>query len=42
MGYQITQFEIPTNGEGYVEFWINDYMQTRKIRIERAHIENDA
>ncbi len=42
MGYQITQFEIPTNGEGYVEFWIKDFTEPKKIRIERAHIENDA
>ncbi len=42
MWYQITQFEIPTNGEWYVEFWVNDYQEEKKVRIERAHIENDA
>ena len=42
MGYQITQFEIPTNWEGYVNFWLNDYNEERRVRIERAHIENDA
>ncbi len=42
MGYQITQFEIPTNGEWKVSFWVNDYSEVKTIWIERAHIENDA
>ncbi len=40
--FQITQLSMPTNGTWYVEFYINDYEEARKIRIERAHIENDA
>jgi Asp-tRNA(Asn)/Glu-tRNA(Gln) amidotransferase B subunit len=42
MGYQITQFEIPTNSKGYVSFYINNFEEKRKIGIQRAHIENDA
>ena len=42
MGYQITQFEIPTNWKGYVSFYINNFEEKRKIGIQRAHIENDA
>lgn len=41
-GFQITQFEIPTNGEWFVQFWVDDYEEEIKVRIERAHIENDA
>lgn len=39
-GYQISQFELPICEEGYVEFKLGD--EIRKIRIERAHMEEDA
>lgn len=41
-GFQITQFESPTNVNGVVNFYINDYQDLTTIRIERAHIETDA
>lgn len=40
--FQITQLEIPTNGLWEVKFFIDDFQTERVIRIERAHIENDA
>ncbi|MEO0335225.1 MAG: Asp-tRNA(Asn)/Glu-tRNA(Gln) amidotransferase subunit GatB [Pseudomonadota bacterium] len=39
-GYQITQYEEPICGEGYVEIYIDG--DVRKIGIERAHLEEDA
>ncbi len=42
MGYQITQFEIPTNDRWRVKFWIKDYQEQKEVGIQRAHIENDA
>ncbi|MEF2175396.1 MAG: Asp-tRNA(Asn)/Glu-tRNA(Gln) amidotransferase subunit GatB [Candidatus Absconditabacteria bacterium] len=42
VGFQITQLEMPTNGLGYLDFFINDFQDERKIRIDRAHLENDA
>jgi len=40
-GYQISQFEIPVVGEGSLKIFLDD--QTEKtIRIERAHLEEDA
>lgn len=39
-GYQISQFELPICYEGHVEFMVDG--QKRKIRIERAHMEEDA
>ena len=39
-GYQITQFYHPIIGEGYVE--IGSGEDTKKIRIEHAHLEGDA
>jgi len=40
-GYQITQFQYPLVGEGYVEIDLEDGSK-RKIGIERIHIEQDA
>lgn len=40
--FQITQLEMPTNGLWYLDFFINDFQDERKIRIDRAHLENDA
>lgn len=39
-GYQISQFDEPICGEGFVEFFVKD--QKRRVRIERAHLEEDA
>ena len=39
-GYQISQFDQPICGKGEVEFVIDG--ETRKIRITRAHLEEDA
>ncbi|NQZ02418.1 MAG: Asp-tRNA(Asn)/Glu-tRNA(Gln) amidotransferase subunit GatB [Bdellovibrionales bacterium] len=39
-GYQITQYEEPVCGEGYVEIYLNE--RVTKIGIERAHLEEDA
>ena len=40
-GYQISQFEFPILSEGYLEIDQPDG-NTKKIRIERAHLEQDA
>ena len=39
-GYQISQLELPVVQEGYVEININE--EIKKIRITRAHLEEDA
>src|ERR1700753_389049 len=39
-GYQISQFDLPLCEEGYVEFFHDN--KIKKIRIERAHMEEDA
>jgi aspartyl-tRNA(Asn)/glutamyl-tRNA(Gln) amidotransferase subunit B len=39
-GYQITQLEFPTVGPGWIEILVDGTQ--RKIRITRAHIEEDA
>ena len=39
-GYQITQFDQPIVGEGSVEIFVDGAFQ--KVRIERAHMEEDA
>jgi aspartyl-tRNA(Asn)/glutamyl-tRNA(Gln) amidotransferase subunit B len=42
-GYQISQFDKPVCGEGYVEVKIpKSDDPSRKIRLERAHLEEDA
>ncbi len=40
-GYQITQFQYPLVGEGFVEIDLEDGSK-KKIGIERIHIEQDA
>lgn len=40
-GYQITQFQYPLVGDGFVEIDLEDGSK-RKIGIERIHIEQDA
>jgi len=39
--YQISQFDLPLSSDGYLEIPIGDN-QTKKIRIRRAHLEEDA
>lgn len=43
-GYQITQFDEPINGAGYVEitFGPKDNLQKKRIGIHHAHLEEDA
>lgn len=40
-GYQISQYETPIVGEGYVEIDLEDGT-TKKIGVERLHMEQDA
>lgn len=39
-GYQISQFDKPLCENGYIEFFLNG--ETKSVRIERAHMEEDA
>ncbi|MBI4049323.1 MAG: Asp-tRNA(Asn)/Glu-tRNA(Gln) amidotransferase subunit GatB [Candidatus Doudnabacteria bacterium] len=39
-GYQISQFDQPINGKGYMEITING--EVRRIGVTRAHLEEDA
>jgi len=39
-GYQISQFDLPICYEGYVDYFLDGQM--RRVRIERAHMEEDA
>jgi aspartyl-tRNA(Asn)/glutamyl-tRNA(Gln) amidotransferase subunit B len=44
-GYQISQFDIPVNGKGYIDLEIEDPKAPRqsvRIQITRAHLEEDA
>ena len=38
-GYQISQFDLPLCHDGWVEIQVGD--QTKRIRIERVHLEED-
>ncbi len=40
-GYQISQFELPIVGKGYIEITLEDG-STRVIGVTRAHLEEDA
>ncbi|MAZ44541.1 MAG: Asp-tRNA(Asn)/Glu-tRNA(Gln) amidotransferase GatCAB subunit B [Legionellales bacterium] len=40
-GYQISQFEIPVVGKGFLDVTLEDG-QTKRIGITRAHLEEDA
>ena len=41
MGYQITQLYKPTNIQGQVSFFLNNYTQEKTVHILDAHMEND-
>lgn len=41
MGYQITQLYHPTNTEGKVSFFLDNYTDERIVHIQDAHMEND-
>jgi len=41
MGYQITQLYKPTNVDGKVKFFVNNYEEEREINILDAHMESD-
>jgi aspartyl-tRNA(Asn)/glutamyl-tRNA(Gln) amidotransferase subunit B len=41
MGYQITQLYKPTNVDGEVRFFVNNYEEKRSVRILDAHMESD-
>lgn len=40
-GYQISQYELPVVGEGYLDINLENN-ETKRIRILRAHLEEDA
>lgn len=40
-GYQISQYEFPIVGQGYLDIMLDDGA-TKRIRITRAHLEEDA
>ena len=42
MGYQITQLFHATNTNWYVNFFINNYTEEKKVNILQAHMEADA
>ena len=41
MGYQITQLYHPTNTEGQVTFFLDNYTNEKTIHIQDAHMECD-
>jgi len=41
MGYQITQLYHPTNTEGHVSFFLDNYTTEKIVHIQDAHMEND-
>lgn len=41
MGYQITQLYHPTNTEGKMNFFLENYTNEKTIYIQDAHMECD-
>lgn len=41
-GYQISQYELPIVANGYLDIPVGDGSDTKRIRILRAHLEEDA
>lgn len=41
-GYQISQFDMPICYEGYLDLPVTDGDQAKRVRIIRAHLEEDA
>ena len=41
MGYQITQLYHPTNTQGRVAFFLDNYTDERSINLQDAHMESD-
>jgi aspartyl-tRNA(Asn)/glutamyl-tRNA(Gln) amidotransferase subunit B len=41
-GYQISQYQKPLCRDGYLQLITNDQQQSKKIRITRIHLEEDA
>jgi aspartyl-tRNA(Asn)/glutamyl-tRNA(Gln) amidotransferase subunit B len=41
MGYQITQLYHPTNTNGKIHFYIDNYRQEKTVHILDAHLESD-
>ena len=39
-GYQISQYDLPICGPGWIEISVNG--KTKRVRITRAHLEEDA
>lgn len=42
IGYQITQLFHPTNTNGKVSFYVNNYEEEKVVKIQQAHMEADA
>ncbi len=42
IGYQITQLFHPTNTDGEVSFFVDNYKEEKKVKILQAHMEADA
>lgn len=41
MGYQITQLYHPTNTEGKVHFFLDNYTTEKVVQLQDAHMESD-
>ncbi len=41
-GYQISQYELPIVADGHLDIRVNEDAEPRRIRILRAHLEEDA
>lgn len=41
-GYQISQFDLPICGNGYIDIELDETSPSKRIRLIRAHLEEDA